>query len=119
MAAYLVTTKNSDGTISERLVEARTGSQAVNFVVDGNVTAKTLNTGDLIKHINQGLKIETVPAEKTVPVAAAAATVAADAATGASPAAVASQATKDEVMGIVDAAKPAEKKSGLFHKKSA
>lgn len=114
MAAYLVTTKNSDGTVSERLVEARTGSQAINFVVDGNVTAKTLNTGDLIKHINQGLKIETVPAEK------AAAAPAEKAEAAAAPAAAEPEQKKSAFSVPADeVAKQAEKKSGLFHKKSA
>lgn len=110
MAAYLVTTKNSDGTISERLVEARTGSQAVNFVVDGNVTAKTLNTGDLIKHINQGLKIETVPAEKP-----AAKTEAATTET------YSSETEKKSAFSVPaeEVVKQHEKKTGLFQKKSA
>lgn len=58
MAAYLVTTPTE-----KRLVEARTGAAAINHVIKGTVTAKTLNTKELLQYINEGMKPETVKAE--------------------------------------------------------
>lgn len=59
MAAYLVTTPTE-----KRLIEARTGAAAINYVIRDTVTAKTLNTKELIGFINEGMKIETVKAEE-------------------------------------------------------
>lgn len=58
MAAYLVTTPTE-----KRLVEARTGAAAINHVIRDTVTAKTLNTKELLALINEGLKPETVASE--------------------------------------------------------
>lgn len=58
MAAYLVTTPQG-----QRLVEARTGASALNFVIKNEVKVKTLNTSEVLKLVRDGMKIEAVPTE--------------------------------------------------------
>ncbi len=63
MAAYLVTTSKGN-----RLIEARTQASAINFVMASEVTAKNLSTTELIKHIKDGMVVETVSPEDVKPI---------------------------------------------------
>jgi hypothetical protein len=63
MAAYLVETSKG-----KRLIEARTQASAINFVMQSEVTAKNLSTTELIKHIKDGMTVETVNPEDVKPV---------------------------------------------------
>lgn len=106
MAVYLVTTPKGN-----RLVEARTTGAARNHVIKDEVEVKTLNTSELVKHINAGMKIETVIEEKaddSKPTDAA------------KPAAAASAPpTADKSTAQAPPAADAPKKGGLFSSKSA
>lgn len=63
MAAYLVETSKG-----KRLIEARTQASAINFVMASEVTAKNLSTTELIKHIKDGMVVETVNPEDVKPI---------------------------------------------------
>lgn len=56
--AYLVSTSKGN-----RIIEASSASTAKNFVISDEVEVKALTTGELIKHLEAGLKVEKLPAK--------------------------------------------------------
>lgn len=56
--AYLVETAKG-----QRIVEASSASTAKNFIISDEVKVKALTTGELIKHLEAGLKVEKLPAK--------------------------------------------------------
>lgn len=55
MAVYLV----EDQQGNKRLVETRTKAGAINYVSREQYKASSLNTSELVKHIKEGLEVET------------------------------------------------------------
>lgn len=105
MAVYSVKNKKTNVT---RIVEARTTGAARNHVVDDEFEVKTLNTSELVKHINDGLKIETVTEaeEKAADDAKA-------------PAPATPPASADKSTAAADKPAAEAKKGGIFGSKSA
>lgn len=60
MGVYLV--EGKDG--SKRLIETRNKSVAIQFVAESDYTAKVLNTSQLVREIQDGLKVETIPTKE-------------------------------------------------------
>lgn len=64
MAVYLV--EGKEGT-KDRLVETRTKAGAINHVSRNDYKATALNTSELVKHIKDGMEVETIEEAKTEP----------------------------------------------------
>jgi len=56
MAVYLIEDREGNKT----LVETRTKAGAINYVAQGEYTAKTLNTSELVTYIKAGIEVQTI-----------------------------------------------------------
>jgi len=59
MPIYKVTTSTPAGDAQDRIVDAKTKSQAINHVTRGGVEAKVLTASEVVKLIQQGITVET------------------------------------------------------------